>query len=321
MFRHRTARLVPSALASALLLGVACGTGPLVDDGGDGGGEGGSGGGAGGTERTVFFSEGFENGGFAGRGWYDNLSLITTAAEAFEGDRSLEVRFPEGATTPVWGGAVRHEFPPSETVHVTYRVKYGDGWVGSQRLYHPHEFQLLTNLDGRFTGPATTFMTAYVETTVRDGALLPVLALGDRRNIDTSNVGVDLTAVTEARAVAGCNGETDGYETGCYEVGGGVWGNEKKWVLDGVPLGRGAWHHVEALFRMNSIENGVGVADGSVRYWLDGALVLDLDDVLFRTGENPVMAFDQFLIAPYIGDGSPVEQVFWVDQLEVADRR
>lgn len=317
MSRRRIAHLLPPALGAVLLLGVACGTAPLVDDDGEGDGEGGPPG----EEPTVFFSEGFEDGGFGARGWYDNLQLITTDDRAYAGARSLEVRFPAGATTPVWGGAVRHGFPASETVYVSYRVRYGEGWVGSERLYHPHEFQLLTNRDDRWTGPATTHLTAYVETTVREGRLLPVLGLGDRRNIDTSRIGVDLTGVTEARAVAGCNGETDGHETGCYEVGGGVWGNEKKWVPDATPIGRGAWHHVEVLFRMNSIEDGIGVADGVVRYWLDGESVLDLDDVLFRTGANPDMAFDQFLIAPYIGDGSPVEQVFWVDELVVADGR
>jgi hypothetical protein len=304
----------PLMLALILALGVACGTGPL--DHGDDDQVPGSG-----DERIVFFSEGFEDGAFASRGWYDNLSPVTTDAEAFEGERSLEVRFTPGATTPVWGGAMRHEFPSSETVHVSYRVKFADGWVGSERLYHPHEVYLLTNLDERFTGPSTTYLTAYIETNVQDGEILPVVGLGDRLNIDASNIGVDLTGVTEARAVAGCNGDTDGYPTGCYQAGAGVWGNEKKWVLREAPIAPGGWHHVEVLLRMNSVRDGVGVADGVVRYWLDGTLVLDLDDVLLRTGANAEMAFEQLLLAPYIGDGSPVEQVFWVDDLAVADRR
>ncbi len=310
-----TARSLPPLLAGVLALGVACGTGPLEGDDDETPTPGI------GDERVVFFTEGFEDDGFAGRGWYDNLSPVTTTEEAFAGGRSLEVRFSPGAQLPVWGGAMRHSIPLTETVHVRYRVKFGAGWVGSEQPYHPHEMYLLTNLDDRFTGPATTYLTAYIETNVRDGAVLPVVGVGDRRNVDTSNIGVDLTGVTEARAVAGCNGETDGYPTGCYEVGGGVWGNEKKWILEGVPITRDGWHLVEVVFRMNTIRDGVGVADGVVRYWLDGELVLDLDDVLLRTGENSGMAFNQFLIAPYIGDGSPVEQVFWVDELEVADRR
>jgi hypothetical protein len=314
MSSRRPTRFLPFTLVSVLALGVACGTGPLDHDGDD------SGPGTG-DERIVFFSEGFEDGAFANRGWYDNLSPVTTTAEASEGERSLEVRFMPGATTAVWGGAMRHEFPATETVHVRYDVKFADGWVGSERLYHPHELYLLTNLDDRFTGPSTTYLTAYIETNVREGEILPRVGLGDRLNIDTSNIGVDLTGVTEARAVAGCNGEADGYPTGCYEAGGGAWGNEKTWMLEDAPIERGGWHRVEVLLQMNTVRDGVGVADGVVRYWLDGALVLDLDDVLIRTGANAGMAFEQLLVAPYIGDGSPVEQVFWVDALEVADRR
>src|SRR2546425_8913290 len=31
-------------------------------------------------------------------------------------------------------------------------------------------------------------------------------------------------------------------------------------------------------------------------------------DVLLRTGAHPTMKFNQFMIAPYIGDGSPVDR-------------
>jgi hypothetical protein len=33
------------------------------------------------------------------------------------------------------------------------------------------------------------------------------------------------------------------------------------------------------------------------------------------------MRFNQFLIAPYIGDGSPIDQTMWVDEMTVADAR
>jgi hypothetical protein len=33
------------------------------------------------------------------------------------------------------------------------------------------------------------------------------------------------------------------------------------------------------------------------------------------------MAFNQFMAAPYIGDGSPVSQSFWVDNLLIATGR
>jgi hypothetical protein len=75
---------------------------------------------------------------------------------------------------------------------------------------------------------------------------------------------------------------------------------------------------VEAYFQMNSIVGGVGVADGVMQYWFNGTLVIDRHDILFRTGARPTLQFHQFLIAPYIGDGSPVDQYMWVDDLIVA---
>ena len=54
------------------------------------------------------------------------------------------------------------------------------------------------------------------------------------------------------------------------------------------------------------------------QYWFNGTLVIDRHDLLFRTGAHPNINFHQFLITPYIGDGSPVDQYMWVDDLMVA---
>jgi hypothetical protein len=81
------------------------------------------------------------------------------------------------------------------------------------------------------------------------------------------------------------------------------------------------WNFVEAYFQMNSVVGGIGVADGVVQYWFNGTLILDRHDVLFRTGQHPTMQFSQFLIGPWIGDGSPVDQSFFVDNLRLATSR
>jgi hypothetical protein len=49
--------------------------------------------------------------------------------------------------------------------------------------------------------------------------------------------------------------------------------------------------------------------------------VIDRRDVLLRTGANASMQFNQFVIAPYIGDGSPVAQSMWIDDLTVGAGR
>ena len=58
-----------------------------------------------------------------------------------------------------------------------------------------------------------------------------------------------------------------------------------------------------------------------VRYWYDGELLIDHDDVLLRTGQHPDMMFNQFMVFPYIGDGSPIDQTMWLDNLTIATGR
>jgi hypothetical protein len=81
------------------------------------------------------------------------------------------------------------------------------------------------------------------------------------------------------------------------------------------------WQHVEVYAQLNSVVGGTGQTDGVLKYWLDGTLIIDQNSVIFRTGANPNLAFNQFVIAPYIGDRSPADQRFWVDNLTVATDR
>jgi hypothetical protein len=276
----------------------------------------------------VLFQEAFEDTAFASRGWYDNPGMATTTAEHIPGSgRALEVHFNPGRTTPTWGGASRHLFTESESVYLSYWVKYSANWIGSGVPYHPHEFLLLTNEDDRYSGLSSTHLTTYVEHSYQNGGI-PVLQLQDGVNIDQTKILQDLTAITESRAVAGCNGNTDGFSTGCYNTGGGVFDNEKKFssgqaafLPNPGPGYKGDWHFVEAYFRLNTIQDAKGVANGIVRYWFDGQLEIEHTNVLFRTGTYPTMKFNQFIIAPYIGVGSPVDQTMWVDNLTVATAR
>ena len=273
--------------------------------------------------QTVLFQEGFEDGAFAARGWYDGGASVLSAAEQYAGARSLECRFGSGATTCPAPG--RRLFPASESIYLSYYIRHSDTWVGSGRSYHPHMFMFVTNLDGAYVGPAYTHLTAYVE----ENGGVPVLAIQDARNIDEARVGQDLTNVTEQRAVAGCNGDADGYGAGdCYSVG-ALHRNGKQWRPAGVFFGegpgtstyKGDWHLVEAFFQLNGIANGKALRDGVLRYWYDGQLIVDRADVVMRTGANAGMKFNQLVVAPWIGDGSPVDQAYWIDDLTVATGR
>jgi len=276
------------------------------------------------TRPVTLFHETFEDGDLAARGWYDSTApLLSSTEHVANSASSVEYRFLAGATKPTAGSPLRRKFPPSDSVYLSYYVKYSANWVGSQRPYHPHEFYFLTNLNDDWSGLSFTRLTAYVE---QNGGI-PLLAIQDGENVDQASVGRDLTAVTENRGVAGCNGSTDGYPDNCY-VTDGVHVNEKKWYASSHLFGdtpgsfdKNNWHFVEAYFKLNTISGGKGVSDGVVQYWFDGQPTIDHRNVLLRTGANPTMQFNQIVLAPYIGDGSPVAQSMWIDNLTVGTGR
>ena len=275
---------------------------------------------------TVLVQETFEDAAFASRGWYDNPGMAITNTQHITGSTSaLEIHFTPGATTPTWGGAARHQFTPTPTLYLSYWVKYSSNWVGSGQLDHPHEFYVLSNLDGQYAGLANDWLTTYIETNFVNGAGAPRVSLQDNLAINTSYgpVPINLIGVTENRSVSGCNGvvETNLFSE-CY---GGPY-NDKQLnrggtvtfqALPGVGY-KGDWNHVETYFQINSIVNGVGQPDGIVQYWFNGTPIIDRHDVLFRAGARSSLTFAQFLIAPYIGNGSPVDQYMWIDNLTVA---
>ena len=78
------------------------------------------------------------------------------------------------------------------------------------------------------------------------------------------------------------------------------------------------WYRVEAFFKLNTMTGSSGNSDGIIKYWLDGELLVDVDDALFRDGSNNTdMMINQLIFQPYMGNGSPVTQTMWVDDLIV----
>jgi hypothetical protein len=267
------------------------------------------------TSATVLLRESFEDASFAARGWYDTTSMATTTVQHIPGSTSaLQVFYKAGAKNPM---SARQRFPASESVYLSYWVKYSSNWVGSGGAYSD-EFFLLTNEDGPLAGPSRTHLTTSIKHIYQNGGI-PVFQLRDGLNIDQSRLGQNLTTVTENRAVAGCNGNTDGYGTQCN-----TFNNEKtfqarqpSFLPTPGPAYMVDWHRVEAFVKLNSIQNGKGVPDGALRYWFDGRLVIDQNNVLLRTGAHPNMKFNQLVIAPYMANGSPIDQIMWVDNLTI----
>ena len=69
---------------------------------------------------------------------------------------------------------------------------------------------------------------------------------------------------------------------------------------------------------MNTVTNGVPTADGIMQMWVNGVNVYNATNRIYRNGQNPTLKWRTFVIAPWIGDGSPQTQTMWIDDLTVA---
>ena len=152
----------------------------------------------------------------------------------------------------------------------------------------------LTTENGKYHGPAASHLTVYIEP--QEGRLR--LAAQDIQNRDTPH------GLTQGPLRGGYNGTF----------------YDSKDVL----FTDDAWHCVEAMFRLNTLdlERDRPNADGVVRAWFDGKLVVERTDVILRSTDFPDMKFNQFLLAPYFGPGLlPHEQTLWIDELAVGTER
>ncbi len=281
---------------------------------------------------TVLFQERFET-AVSSPPWYDGSGGIVSNEHIPGSTHSYECRFSAGATTCA-SPRRREVSPATDRVYLSFHIKHSSSWVGSGRPYHPHMFHFITNQDSNYVGPARTHLTTYIEAV----GGRPMLALQDSLNVDLacvllnndSSVGCNgnysTYSFSESRSVCSCNGlvgDLDGRD--CFSIGGGGYYSSRGWNADQVyfrdeagAYNKTDWHFIEAYFELNTISGGVGVPDGKIRFWYDGELLLSYDRILFRTAEHPTMLFDQFLITPYIGDGSPVTQSFFIDDLTVS---
>ncbi|MFC1606419.1 hypothetical protein ACFL47_00490 [Candidatus Latescibacterota bacterium] len=272
-------------------------------------------------EEKLLFSEPFEDTDWESRGWYDGPKMEITADEHIPGStRSCVWHWGKAGNISPIGRGARALFTPVRSVTLSFYIRHSENWEWTGVNWHPHEFHFLTTVDEALIGPAYTHLTFYIE--VVNG--VPRIAIQDSKNIDEDSVGEDLVGVTENRAVAGGNGDSDGYgNLGSYPVG-DVHRNGKHWEPGKVYFGdvagvyyKGDWHHVRARLTLNSIEDGVGQRDGVLQYWFDGELIMDYHDVVFRTGQHPDMLINQFMMAPYYGPGVPHDQKIWIDELKI----
>jgi hypothetical protein len=286
---------------------------------------------AGKAAQTVFFTENFDDTNFGARGWYDSTGgTVDTANHVSGSTASFDCHWTAGGTQCAGGTPHRHLFTATPTVYVSFWMKLGSStvtWQGSGKPYHPHIIQLLTDADDPFVGPNSSLFSALVETSL----FTPRIAEADSMAVNvvaatsTPGAGPDLLSSSTPHAVAGCNGNQNASAT-CFACpppsypSTGAYCNSTFWDAAAPAFANNTWHHVEVYMAMNSTAGGIANKDGVFKYWVDGNLVINFSNVYLRTGDNPDRKFNQFLLAPFIGDGSPIAQDLWIDNLIVADQ-
>jgi hypothetical protein len=270
------------------------------------------------SEGATLFSESFENADYSGRGWYDSTTHGTIVGGGQSGN-CLQWSWANGEVMPVNGWAMRKEFTATDSLYLSFYVKFQTGWRGSQQAYHPHMLYILSDIDDPYSGLANAYLDAYIEfrsDTSSPYAIRPQLALQDQNRVNTSygTPPNDLTAVTENRSVNYCNTPVSAGASGdCYADA--PYYSANTWRAANASVTTNVWHHVEVYFRMNTIFGGKGQSDGVMQEWLDGTQVVDHSDVLYRTNQDATKKWAQFVFGPYIGDGSPIAQTMWIDEL------
>lgn len=276
----------------------------------------------------TLFQEDFEDSNFSARGWYDGTykTNAVTTSQYQNGTHSYECHFTQGSNYCAGGDPRRHLFTATDTLYISYWMKLSSNWVGSGDTFHPHIIMFMSTLNAAYDGLASSRLTGYLELNankLRGG-------FQDGQNINMSSLNVNLCSTNENRASFGCNGtcfndKWDG-AAGCYDLSGApdhIYTNSL--LITAAPtMSLNTWHHIEGYYQMNSISGGKGQNNGVYQMWLDGTMVVNYTDLIYRTAQNPTAQWNQFVIAPYMATnlgGSPADQYFWLDDLTVATSR
>jgi hypothetical protein len=274
------------------------------------------------AESTTLFTESFENNSLAARGWYDNAGHGTIVSGGQSGN-CLQWAWSAGQTAPANGAAARKKFTPTDSLYVSFYVKFQATWRGSQKTYHPHMIYIPSNLDPDYSPLADNYLNTYIEAVSDVGSpytIRPTMAIQDNKRVNTScgSLPCDLTTTTENRSVSHCNGCKNGSNCGmgvCYNDG--SWYSARIWEAATSSIPKDQWAHVETYLKMNTISGNIGQADGVMKMWIDGTNVINYTNIVYRTNQDATKKWSQFVLAPYIGDGSPIAQTMWLDELVV----
>ena len=275
------------------------------------------------TKGVQLVSESFNDNSWAGRGWYDGTDSTGVVPGGYSGN-ALRWSWSNSATQPDGFSIIRREFPATDEFLIEYYVKHENGWRGSGVKYHPHLIHIFSTNDSAYQSPGRAHSGLYFESLANTSTPYtnyPQFAHQDyqRTNANLGQPALDLTSSTELRSANHCNtpytltGATSG---DCFNDGAG-WYSANIWKSSNITIPANQWVKVTGYVKKNSFTGGKANFDGIIRLWVDGQLAIEGTKVLYTAGAYANTQWNKIFLAPYIGDGSPIGQTMWLDELSI----
>ncbi|MBD1399343.1 hypothetical protein [Pelovirga terrestris] len=277
------------------------------------------------TKGDLLLTENFQDNNWSSRGWYDATDSTGVTSGGYSGN-ALRWDWMAGATKPTGFSTIRRIMAePVEEFILEYYVKYDSGWRGSGLAYHPHTLHMVSSEDTIYQGGANSNSALYfsqVSGTSAPYAIQPRFGHQDSMRVNTSfgTPRNDLTSTTEDRSANLCNTPlaAAGADYGdCYSMGGGAYYSFSGWRSPSVVVPNDQWVKLTYYVKSNTVANGTANYDGIVKVWVNEALAISNESALLVAGGYGGATWDKFMMAPYIGNGSPVNQTMWLDEMRV----
>ena len=237
---------------------------------------------------------------------------------------ALKWTWASAATSPTGFTTIRNNLSaPTDEFLIEYYMKFDTGWQGSGQAYHPHLIHLLeagsTAYQSLNTNDSSLYFEAQSDTSSPYNNHVTIEYQDTLRvNTDHGTPPQDLTNTTETRSATQCNtpytssGATN-YD--CYSDG-GYYHSSNEWKATAT-ITENTWVKIQTYIKKNTFTAGVGNFDGIIKSWVDGTLVIDKTEVLFAANAYSDTEWRQIVLAPYIGDGAPISESMWIDELGV----
>lgn len=276
------------------------------------------------AKADLIFSESFENNNWSSRNWYDGTDSTGVQSGGYIGN-ALRWSWGSSATQPTGFSTIRNSFAQTDELFIEYYMKFDNGWRGSGLNYHPHMIHIQSTDDDIWQGLSRANNSIYLEAISETSSpydIVPVIATQDFYRVNTTygTPPNNLTTTTETRSAYHCNtpASLSGATGVCYNDGGG-WYSANMWSSSEIMIPKDQWVKFGAYFKKNTFGGGVANFDGIMRMWINDELAIDKSTVLYATNYYNATEWDKIILAPWIGDGSPIVQTMWLDEFKIYD--